>query len=328
MDIKLTGLSVLFEMGALFSIFSDFYGSIFAFLILHGIATFILSIVIWAFIPRKYKVPFPMSIIALNVLLFITPVMNYIAFFIFIFVLRKQKRVPLVAFETIPFFELIEEKFKINRRKFGESSVREFVQKKEVPSELRLKAFLFLTEMRSPESVRLIKTGLQDPDDEIRLLSFSVLDRVEKRISEEIHKNLNRLKYTKNKKEIGKIYSNLAGLYWENVYTGIADPEITNFYLSEAEKYAKLSIDILGDDPYLDLLLGRVYLQKGELDASAQHLQKALNSGIPQFKVAPYLAELYFRMGRYSKIRDIMKKYRYLKYDPFFYPVAVLWEEG
>lgn len=327
MDIKLTGLSVLFEIGAFFSIFSDFYGSIFAFFILHGIATLILSIVIWTFVPKKYKIPFPMSIIALNVLLFITPVMNYLAFLIFVFILRKQKRLPLDALESIPFFELFDEKFRINRRKFGESSVREFVQKKEIPSDLRLKAFLFLTEIGSPESVRLIKAGLQDPDDEIRLLSFSVIDKVEKRISEEIHKNLNRLKYTKDKKELGKIYSKLAGLYWENVYIGIADPEISDFYLTEAEKYAKLSIDLVGDDPYIDLLLGRIYLQKGELDASAQHLHKALSSGIPQFKVAPYLAELYFRIGRYSKIKEIMKRYRYLKYDPFFYPVAVLWEE-
>jgi len=173
----------------------------------------------------------------------------------------------------------------------------------------------------------LIKAGLQDPDDEIRLLSFSVIDKVEKKISEEIHRNLIKLKYEKDKREIGRIYSRLTGLYWEIVYTGIADPEISEFYLTEAEKYAKLSIDFAGEDPYINLLLGKIYLLKGCNDASAKHFQKALSFGIPEFKVAPYLAELYFRMGRYSKIKDIMKEYRYLKYDPFFYPVAVLWEE-
>ncbi|MBK3332335.1 hypothetical protein GWK41_04545 [Persephonella atlantica] len=327
MEIKLTGISALLEVTAVFFLSMGFYESIILFLILHGIATVLLSSVVWIFIPGRYKKPLLQSFIAINVVLYVTPVLSYLALFVFIIILRKQKKLPVIPLETVPVFGLIDENIQTHRRRFGESSVREFVLKRDIPKNLRLRAFLFLTEMASPESVKLLKNGLQDPDDEIRLLSFSVLDRIEKKISEEIHRNLEKLSYVKDKNKIAGIYAELARLYWENVYMGVADAEIVDFYLEQSKKYAEKAYRVIKEDPYLDLLLGRIYLIKGNTEKASYHLSKALNSGIPEFKVAPYLAELYFRTGRFTEIKKLIKAHRYLKYDPFFYPVFLLWEE-
>lgn len=71
------------------------------------------------------------------------------------------------------------------------------------PFILEIKSILFLTEVKSPESVRLLRYGLSDENDEIRLLSFSVLDKIEKRLSEQIHNNLEKLKKQRMKRKRG-----------------------------------------------------------------------------------------------------------------------------
>ncbi len=328
MNSKITPVSVVLEfLAVVFLVFGEGY-NIIIFLLLHTTASFLMSAVVWTFLPDRYKKPFPFSIITVFVVIFSTPILSYIAVVLFIFIFRKQKKLPIFPLETVPVFRLIEENIQIKKRKFGESSVREFVMKKNLPVSLRLKAFLFLTEVRSPESIKLLRYGLSDENDEIRLLSFSVLDKIEKRLSEQIHNNLERLKNLGDEKEKGYIYRELSKLYWEIIYIGMADKEITGFYLNESEKYALKSKDIIKDDPYVDLLLGRIYLLKGNLKDSYTYLTKALNSDIPEFKVAPYLAEVFFRNREYGRVRDFLKRYPYLKYDPFFYPVAVLWEES
>ncbi|WP_457642051.1 tetratricopeptide repeat protein [Persephonella sp.] len=329
MEMKGTAISFIFEMIALyFLFFGDFYGKILLFFFFHLLATLLISAVVWTFIPNKYKRPFPLSLVAIAVIIFATPVLSYIAVVAFLVLFRRQKKLPVIPMETVPMFHLIEENIQIKKRKFGESSVREFVFKRELPSDLRLKAFLFLTEIKSPESVRLLKYGLADQNDEIRLLSFSVLDKIEKKLNEQIHENLEKLKETKDIHKKGEIYRDLAKLYWENIYIGMADKEITDFYLNEAEKYAIKSLDIIKDDPYIHLLLGRLYLIKDRLEDAYKYLVKALNSGIPEFKVVPYLAEIFYRKKKYSEIKNLIGKHPYLKYDPAFYSVVLLWEEN
>ncbi|ACO04261.1 MAG TPA: hypothetical protein DEP48_00840 [Persephonella sp.] len=328
MEGKITPVSILLELLAVgFLMLGNTY-NIFLFLIFHTVASVLLSVVVWTFFPKRYKKPFPLSIIVIFIIMFSTPVLSYIAVLFSLIIFRKQKKLPVLPLETVPVFQLIEEKIQVRKRKFGESSVREFVLRKNLPSSLRLKAFLFLTEVKSPESVRLLRYGLSDENDEIRLLSFSVLDKIEKRLSEQIHNNLEKLKKAKDEKEKGIIYRELSKLYWEIIYIGMADKEITDFYLNESERYALKAKDIIKNDPYIDLLLGRIYLLKGRLDDSYIYLTKALDSNIPEFKVAPYLAEIFFRNREYSRIKEFIKKHPYLKYDPSFYPVAVLWEEG
>ena len=325
MDFKITVLSILFEVLAVVSALGDFTGNILLFFILHGIASFLLSIVVWTLIPNKYKKPFLSTFAGIYLVLFMTPVLNYLALFVFVVILRKQKDLPLIPGETIPIFELVDEKIMLQKRRFGESSVREFVLNKEVPKNLRLNAFLLLTEIKTPSSISLLKIGLIDPDDEIRLLSFSVIEKLEKQINERIHKNLEKLKGEIDKKERGEICKNLAFLYWENVYLGIADKEIVEFYITEAEKYAKKAIKILGDNPYLILLLGKISLRRNRLDDAYTFLSYVLNENIPEFKVAPYLAELFYKNKEFDKVKEIINKYKYITYDPTFYPVALFW---
>ncbi|WP_457623123.1 tetratricopeptide repeat protein [Persephonella sp.] len=325
--ILLVFIGIIFEgLGVWFLLFEEGYYKL-LFFIFHGLASVIVTVPFYILLPEKYKHPKKFSYTALFLAVFIAPVLGFFFTTAVLILLRNQKKLPYIAMETVPVFHLIDEKIQTKKRTFGESSIREFVLRKNIPSTLRLRAFMFLTEMRSPESVKLLRHGLTDNNDEIRLLAFSYIDKVEKKLSEQIHFYIEKLKEDLDKKEKGRIYTELAKLYWEIIYIGMADKEITEFYLSESERYALLAKENQ-DNPYIDLLLGRIYLKKRELDKSLNHLKKALESNIPEFKVAPYLAEIFFLKGEFNKIKEIMNKYSYLKYDPSFYPVAVLWEEG
>ena len=78
---KLLVLSISLELSAVFTLFftEDFNGKVFAVIFPHLLASLTLSQVIWLVLPKKYKEPFPLSLISLFIIVFATPIVSYIA---------------------------------------------------------------------------------------------------------------------------------------------------------------------------------------------------------------------------------------------------------
>ena len=328
---KLLGLSIALETTSIMTLFftEDFQGKIFAVLIPHFLASLTLSQLVWTILPKEYKKPFPLSLISLFVIVFATPVISYVALLILYFVLKKQRPKKVYPFKSLSIWKGLEE-LRIPKRKFGEAAIIELVRNTKIPPEKRLKAFIFLTEIISPETVKLLKVGLSDPNDEIRLLCFSELSKIEKKITTSIHYYLNILENAKDDKEYLDALENLAKSYWEAVYLGIGDEELNKYYINQTYKYCLQAIEFaeskgLTVDPHIILILGKVELLKGDYEKAKELLLKTLNTNIPKFEVIPSLAKLYYERGEYKKVKELFKKYPYLKYDFDIYPIYALW---
>ncbi len=326
-EYKAASVSLLLEIGALSALtHENQIAALILFFVLHILASALIGFAIWLVIPKKYKNPKLLSYMLIALICFIVPLLSIIGFLVYAVILRRIKESIYLPVKKADFSEIILEKIVLNKRTYGESSLKVFAMKKDLATELRLKAFLLLTELKTPKSIELIKMGLKDPNDEIRLLSFSVINRLEKEINDKIHQELLLLQKCEDPKERALIHKELSRLYWEYIYIGLADEEYQKYIFEQIEQNALKALEKLPTDPYLYITMGKLSLRQKDTQSAMEYFQKAVKYGAAEYKTLPFLAEILYQRGEYARVRDIFIKNRYLKLDPFLYPIATLWE--
>ncbi len=296
------------------------------FLAFHLFASLSIALCIWFFLPEKYKYPTKYSVALLALFNFVAPIFALLAFMVYIYIWRSYKESVELDYEKVGYGELFEERIALSKRRFGESSLNMLAKREGAPVDLRLKAFTLLKELQTPKSIGLIKEGLKDKNDEIRLYSFSVVDSLEKELNGKIHEVLNRYKDEKSDKMKAQYAEQLAKLYWEYIYTGISDLELRKFLCDKVEFYAKKAVRKYSKDPDLFVLMGKVELKRGDIEKAKLYFQKAVENGASEYRALPFLAEIYYYGGEFGKVKEIFSKQSHLKLDPYLYPIVSLWD--
>ncbi len=233
-----------------------------------------------------------------------------------VFILKKRKKV-FQNIQTIDMEEFIFTKEITQiKREFGEGAIFEFIKNKNFPTELRLKAFLVVSQIKTPEMIKLLKIGLSDEVDEIRLLCFSVLDGLEKILNEKLSFFLEQ----SNKKDDIKNNKQIAKLYWEFVYLGLADDEFVDVLLKQIMVKIKEVLKYKQDEEML-LMYAKILFYQKKLDESLHIFLKIGENS----KTIPFLMEIYFYKKEYNKIQELAIKYPEIKFLEKFYFVYRFW---
>ena len=185
----------------------------------------------------------------------------------------------------------------VEKRSFGEAQIEK----------LHDRLIFLVTKFQTPQSTQLLKRALSSEQDEIRLIAFSAISKMEEEIFNRINLLLKELKRVKEPEELFRIYSSLAELYWELVYLGIADEELAEFYLKTALEYGLRALEVSKDGKLL-FLIGRIYLRLREYDEAEKFLREAVEEGIPMEKVAPYLMEIYFVRRDWKALKELSER--------------------
>lgn len=156
----------------------------------------------------------------------------------------------------------------------------------------RVLAVTAASRMSEREAIPFLKLAMSDPADEVRLLAFSVKDKIETGINEKIKKNLSELP-TVDARARPTVHRALAFLYWELVYLNIAEGDLRNFMLSEADEHAAACL-ASNSEASLHTLRGRIALERRDATTAGTHFQAALEAGADIESVATYLAEAAF----------------------------------
>ncbi|MGC8944048.1 MAG: hypothetical protein ACP5KX_08105, partial [Caldisericia bacterium] len=141
------------------------------------------------------------------------------------YLFRKQKNIEYKPIETFSIEEIYNEDIEFSGRKFGEGGLLGIKKSENAPKVLKEKAFLTLTDLRSPSVFNLIKENLSNPVDEIRLLAFSIISKIEKDLTKKIHELEKKLKEEISQEEKAEIYKDLAQIYWDFVLYNLVDEE-------------------------------------------------------------------------------------------------------
>ena len=272
--------------------FSGIKGLIF-YLIFHTLASFLIGSLIFILLPPRYRLNTNKVLLlsAIVLLIFLTGPLGVFGGFLLYIMLLKRKSVSLPV-EKLFIEEIIIPE--VEKRTFGEA----------VGEKLNEKLILLLTKFPSSQSMQILKRALAVDKDEVRLIAFAAISRMEKEIFERINLLLRELDRAKNEEELFRIYASLAELYWEPVFLNIADEELEEFYLKTALEYGIKALEIREDEKIL-FLIGRIYLRLKEYERAEYFLIKATERGMPLEKVAPYLMEVYFVKRDWESLKKL-----------------------
>ena len=236
---------------------------------------------------------------------------------------RYQKEIKRVNFIDLEQFEY---NFISIQREFGEGSIQEMLLNKYVPTEKKIKALVSLAENISQNNIQIIKNTLSSKDDEVRLYSFAIVDKIERDINSKIYSTLNLFKTTEDKVEKASLARDLAFLYWELVYYELSDESLKSFLLKEVVNYINIAQEVHADDYKLCVLLGRVYMMNKEYELAS--IQFTLANELSPNELAyimPYLAEINFITGHYSVVKSIINEASGLDLNSKLYPIVEQW---
>lgn len=193
----------------------------------------------------------------------------------------------------------------------------------------RTSALFALAQSRLPQINNIMFGLLLDTSDEIRLLTFNILDQQEDVIAKDINHIIVTLK-TKdlNKERRAKLEKNLAMLYWELTYRHLILPELEESVLTKAQSYALSASKILKNDATLWALLGKIYEHLEQYSLAEEAFNKTMPFNIPPSQVLPYLAEIKFKLHDYIAVQRYLDESNTLSDIDFFAPVKRYWDKA
>ncbi len=173
----------------------------------------------------------------------------------------------------------------------------------------RIRAVLATRKMSDQEAIPILQIALLDPIDEVRLLAYSMLNTKEKKISNLIQKNLNLLKDSNlTKIERASKHHYIAESYWELAYLGLEQGQAKIHVLEAANEHAISASEFFITDIELYFLRGRITLELGLYEQTAENFRLAQRYGMAEEKLAPYQAELAFAQRRFDDVAYFIKR--------------------
>lgn len=303
-------------------VFNNVFG-ILIYLALHFIVSFLISLLLSAFFSLKLRKQKKNLIISLTTIIFLTSVIGVlfsILLLIYIFVRKKHNIDIYLKFTGLDEYS---ENLPLTKRTIGESIFSQL--KKEVPSEVKLKVLSLLKSMKISGAGKILKEVLSDNNDEVRLLAFSLISKEENEIVNKIQKLKAKLEHEKNNSTKSEILRSIGILYWDMIFLEIIDDELKEFYIEEAKKHLKESLEIKENfDTYF--YMGRIALKENNLHLAEEYFNKALNLKKDN-KVLPYIAEIYFHKKEYKKVMQIFSDINFYSVHPNFYPNYKVWKK-
>jgi len=308
------------------------------------------------------------------------PVFGYIASLWFAYYLVHVKYEHKIINTNILNLDEFETSFLKVHRIFGEGSMTNVILAEDVPKSKKLKALSSLSSNISPTTLRIIKQTLSSKNDEIRMYGYAIINKIEKKLNENINKHLEIYNNEKLEDSVRfEAAKELAFFYWEMVYAELSHESLRDSFINEVIKYLNIakeyyihkvedfdaairkekqelrkisSKDLLKKEDIeevkkveaniasikkeiksskdisakLYVLMGRVYMMRKEYENAVEEftLAKELSSSDFSF-VLPYLAEIYFILGKYMVAKSILKQAKSLDLNPKLYPIVAQW---
>jgi polysaccharide biosynthesis protein PelE len=167
----------------------------------------------------------------------------------------------------------------------------------------RFEAILRSAELPPRAGVRLLRSALRDPAEEVRLFAFSRLERMRVDLDQALETFRHRLEAAEDDATRAHLRCRLAETHWELAYLGLAEGAVLEHALDAAVEHARESCRVGKNPAAASFLLGRVLLFRHQTDAAVVELQRACRLGYPMARVLPYLAECAFEARSFGAVR-------------------------
>jgi tetratricopeptide (TPR) repeat protein len=258
------------------------------------------SAILIQFLPKKYK-PYRRDIFiffaVINIgLLFVGILLTII---MLLFGLSwATHRVSHPSYEEIDFDEQLAQ-FPIVYSAFQEGILTmEGEHRNELPSDIKIKSLKILYDSNAQGNIGKIKKFLSDSSDETRLYAFALVSSFEKKLNDRITQLQGIIKEEKNKTTLEKYNFDLAQTYWQFIYHGVADEQLSGFYTKKIENI----LVKINSNSNAFILLGKIHIFNKEYDKAEEAFNKALKLGVPLAVISTFFAEIKYGQKKYNSV--------------------------
>lgn len=159
----------------------------------------------------------------------------------------------------------------------------------------------------APQKINtIIRTLLTDNNDEVRLLSFQLLNAQEEKIVHAINTSLKKLRVEKTNEKKFYFEKELAFEHWEFLYQGLTESTLAPLIREKAYTYTLTALQQQPDDTALLYLAGRLsFINKDYESTNAFFKRYIAAGGLPE-RLTSYEVEMAYHERNFSKIRDIL----------------------
>jgi tetratricopeptide (TPR) repeat protein len=324
---KLFTYGLLAEQSAVMALFSDhpLWAQLVLFLAGHLIASLTLAFMLSIALPKRFNIKRIHAMAVFFSFAFFIPVLGAIGMLlVFAYFRFFQSHGERVEFSSVSVPPFMSEAGHVAPG-MGEGGAWSRLRTVDLLREVRLRALLAVGSGSGRNTSRLLQMATGDSDDEIRLLAFNLYDRREKVIGASISSALHELKETVDEHEQVLLYKKLAFSYWEMVFNGMANSELALFFVAQALDYAERALKQERTDSSLFVLIGRLYLWKGDMSQAERYINLALEHGAHRDRVVPYLAEFAYNRRDFAALRSLFQVDPLLRYKPGIGPVVKYW---
>ena len=295
LSLEIAGLNVLFSVDSL--IFQKK-----AFLMLHGSGCIVGAAFMVGILPRAYRQSLFSSFFFFFFICLFIPGLGLIGLLLSVWpAIYRVRHLQDKGYMQVPVPELPYKPLKVQQQPiYGQAGMVSILRHVQDP-ERRIKAVMATRQMTSQEAIPVLKEALRDPADDVRLLAYSMLDALEEEINATIRSLLTRLE-NEAPSQYQDLHERISNSYWELAYLGLAQGDVLRHVLNRSLHHLEQALDTGAGDPGLHIQRGRLLMHQRRWDEAANAFATAVEWGIPETSVAPYLAEVAFEKRDFNQV--------------------------
>ena len=198
-------------------------------------------------------------------------------------------------------FEEYTTSFPIVDSKFHEGVLAIGGDKQElISSNEKIKSLKILYDSNAQNNIGKIKLFLADSSDETRLYAFALVSAYEKKLNTQIKDIKEKIEKSKDKKNLEEYYYNLAQIYWQFIFHGVANELLVGFYTKKIEN----TLQEISHRANASILLGKIHIFNKKYIEAEDEFRKAIKLGAREESVSTFLAEAKYGQRAYNSISD------------------------
>lgn len=306
-SLKLLIYAISAELGSLLLLLGkeSSLGIFILYMVSHGLASALMTIVAWTLLPVRFRTPRVLSWILIFGFAFFIPAIGLLTLLggvaLGIWLPNSFREQPFGVVAQ-PYFTPVQAK---THSGFRQIDLKHLLATPGAPDALRIQGMLVLKNMPAKVTGKVLRESLGDSFEDVRLLSYGILDQKEKVITRDIERALDLLERAKESRRY-RLARRLAELFWELNYQDLVRGDIRNITLEKAAHYADMALMEAPQDAGLWLLRGRIQLAKQQLSDAQQSLVFARRLGLSANQVNPWLAEIALNRRQFMLVRRLM----------------------
>lgn len=171
----------------------------------------------------------------------------------------------------------------------------------------RVNAVIAARQINDKMAIPLLQEALKDPEDDVRLFAYAVLDAKTTAITDRITSLLAEAELAEGDAKARICYA-LAQNYWELSFLGLATGTTLNFVLSEAEKFANQAANLGWAGSDIEFLIGRICLYQKKYLEAKKYFNLSLENGALESAILPFLTEIAYETNELGEVRTMLAR--------------------